>query len=1489
MAHKLGIFWTVLPNSVEFTPPPPPPPPVENPDGGGGVVEGGDGPPGGGGPIIIGPSVGTRKLRFSATVAFRLARDNGSTDEISLAAFPPMRDWPSTLNDMDWEVKFNPLPGGAVYSQAVYEPTRIVTAQSEAWNALFGDSMVTPQNPQQYEARDQRIVRSFARDKVRGFVRGLHAGAEYAASADPTQVVRTPIPASVLQTKFGAIRQARQSRTSIALGLEQILSRQPSAPATWAISRAARANLGDENRRIAADFVQLAKYYRRLEEQSPSPLPASKPEVQEYDFHQLSAMALMQPAVARALGLIVDFELEIPEDHIGANGSMRLIAHYPTEGVDRTDAFYATAFRLDNELFEIFTRNPLYDADGRYLLLGTDAYDVEDGLDVDSAALKADGAEEVFSAALDADDLPALKTTGIGVNRSDNALKLGDVRRRDRQRFNAAYGVNSDAKANLSLANATAEPAFINFAEDLVRGFRFDVYDEAKQRWYSLHRRSGEYVVGRGGDAVSIELPDDGSDEGFSTIASVRPVQTSTTQPAPPDEYYLSESIMRWNGWSMSVPRVGIPIMNGDELMARGEDGKPAHERPDTSLGNVVSKIDRAHGLPRLRFGSTYRFRARVVDTAGNSAAFDRDIAPEELGDAVTEPVTFRRFDPVESPTLLYRTPPVPGETVHELVLRSDGVDDMSEGEVRRLVPPPPTSQWIAECHGAFDPSIDGDNGVAIAQYNALLRDREGLSWTDSDFVKPIPGGRPGEIYAPVVAFDNELTVPYLPDPAARGVLFQNLPGFGDDDDFYEGTGLSEKVMFASEWPNIQPVEIKMIKGDGAAGPGAFIAPTNGGRQMLINLHKGDVHTLGLSSVPDHFGDVFGLLQWAIDESLAQNPGVSREQIEDGIKRGVVDGFHRSISPIQVVKLIHAVRRPLFAPIYQTRGEAVPNSWRVFRRLGETQAFPTGGLGYSPRSTGRLDVRAIWNDYRDTGPGGVNPTIPIPRAAQVFSKELDRSKVQEGLFPDAAEESVGTSDAIQEFGDTHHYRSTYFAKATTAFLKYFRESKRLTFGTGKPVTQTFSATPLSEAPIHVVGVTSGRRYVENESYILDRAARTVSRIANVQFEIDEPVNVSFIPGVISWENAGVTIDVPSTVRPNPPLVHSIVPMFRWNRSFRPGGLLPPAVQSSRSGGGLRVWLDRPWWSSGEGEQLGVVVLPIAEAIPGDDRFYSHAGTDAATASKNTKRQLRRSDFSGNNPVADVTLAENGMLVGVVPYTVQFDVARDQWFADIEVNPSVTGAVGHFPFVKLALVRYQPYSMELGAFAPGTSIEQTVSLSSVVTTDFIQVAPQRDVTVTKPNATTLNVSVSGESYRAMQKESEPFQFPTGRGPSRVLATLQRRVPSIADPVLGWESVPNGPIPALSGYVTTELVAGGSATTAFSWSGALTIPSTGGPYQLVYEYRVLVEEFEVHYSDTDPTAAGPASPNAIQQGVYTVQHRVPSGLRCVFQDMIPLEGL
>ncbi|MCA9658551.1 MAG: hypothetical protein KC486_09415, partial [Myxococcales bacterium] len=74
------------------------------------------------------------------------------------------------------------------------------------------------------------------------------------------------------------------------------------------------------------------------------------------------------------------------------------------------------------------------------------------------------------------------------------------------------------------------------------------------------------------------------------------------------------------------------------------------------------------------------------------------------------------------------------------------------------------------------------------------------------------------------------------------------------------------------------------------------------------------------------------------------------------------------------------------------------------------------------------------------------------------------------------------------------------------------------------------------------------------------------------------------PDLTRAASAPREIDVLSSARPAAPQIEYIVPTFGWGRREERDGLA-----SRRRGQGVRVYLGRPWFSSGDGELLGVIV------------------------------------------------------------------------------------------------------------------------------------------------------------------------------------------------------------------------------------------------------------------------------------------------------------
>ena len=169
-----------------------------------------------------------------------------------------------------------------------------------------------------------------------------------------------------------------------------------------------------------------------------------------------------------------------------------------------------------------------------------------------------------------------------------------------------------------------------------------------------------------------------------------------------------------------------------------------------------------------------------------------------------------------------------------------DGWDHTYRPTTERHVAPPKVAQAVAEVHGKFDdfmgPGRDHDRGLAIARreegsfFSTSIADIDTLGATISiTNVELVDGSRrdntsekadrraklahkiagwqidrdsfvPGE--GEYVLHDkDELLLPYLPDPLARGAAFYGLPGTDDS-----AGRSSTRVPFTGAWPTLQPV-----------------------------------------------------------------------------------------------------------------------------------------------------------------------------------------------------------------------------------------------------------------------------------------------------------------------------------------------------------------------------------------------------------------------------------------------------------------------------------------------------------------------------------------------------------------------------------------------------------------------------------------------------------------------------------------------------------
>jgi hypothetical protein len=563
-------------------------------------------------------------------------------------------------------------------------------------------------------------------------------------------------------------------------------------------------------------------------------LPDALKLAETWDFHQAVSSLGDYPVILRRMGLVVDFLLPAGTV-LPAAGTVSVSATGVVWQPGTTVVTPRTRFVSSATLFTAAARPAQPEVSNGFLRVDDTARFRVIQNDVPGDAVKLRNAATHFLRfALPGDrpgnmpgqgGLPALRTAGISLVRHEIVAELN-------AQFLRSCALNSFlASKDLSpipppVAPSGPAPAPTDelFAEDLVRGYRIDVFDKKTATWRSLCERTGDY---RFLEAAGGPVTESAADEGFVQFASTEP-----SDPAAPKSIRTGETLFTWNGWSLAAPRPGKAIMP-DDSHADPANAAVTPFKIETEFKAGVGS------LPRLRFGRQYRLRARIADLAGNSVtkpgepAFDIDV-PER-----TPEFTALRYEPLAPPILMLQAAPVEGESVERLVIRTPAIGGLG-AQTARHVAPPKASQLMAELHGMFDNgTVDGSPaGYALAS-------RESNSVKDAaKQTRPAVNGLPGVVPAvpeesdPWFLSDPLVTVTYLPDPQARGVALTDLPG-------ELAPGTTRTITFSNAWPDLKAFRIELKP---PAGP-VLAVPTMVGDTLTVELARAQRATVRINSV----------------------------------------------------------------------------------------------------------------------------------------------------------------------------------------------------------------------------------------------------------------------------------------------------------------------------------------------------------------------------------------------------------------------------------------------------------------------------------------------------------------------------------------------------------------------------------------------------------------------------------------------------------------
>jgi hypothetical protein len=1312
--------------------------------------------------------------RVSIVLTPRLEGDDGER----LEHFPAMLDWPAAIGHPEVGFLVEVEGHGAI-------STRVVSARpsSPRWSSMFRAGHTVTPDPAM--GTDERVLITYpyadlARDLERRY------GEVGAAS-----VTRPPPRSEVVASLDDLMRVARRgtfgSQTSeehlgelLELAEEQVARRRAQRLADPAFDAGPPVVLGDgEPAGLSRDLVQFEAFHHVFAAQArqlATDAPRERPHVH---FHQAVAALGDHAWLLRELGLVLDLELVGPPFASSAAdpGRLRVVpswnGHEPEdiEVVSRWVAYVAsptsfhTADRPDRAPGERLVDGLVAIGEGGWDLVQVD---VDGGIlkllgTAATAADRADAARAKGRPVGGVEALPALRSGGLTLARRSGALALG--RSMGEQRRLVAADLDDDA--------ATL------FASDITRGYRMDIRESRTGSWRSLLARVVQATVD--GDPPLPLVHDEGV------------VRRGVRHAAPPDPSqppvgptYVHDALGRWDGWSLAAPHPGLAMSKDSRAPDQDhpetlpveshnpsvDDGVPFSIEPRVEPGS----------LPRLRYGERYHVRLRTVDLAGNgptlaeadlvTAADDghRLVLPLDDGGLLVV-----RYEPVGSPELVCREMVGPGESLAHLVIRSDAGAGVSAAQwaetngiggatCERHVVPPKVSQLQAERHGMFDTAIGTGVGAAatyeIARreagqlHHSSTRMRDGSIRQRRTRLDETPAG------SYVIDPDQDLVIPYLPDPVAEAVTVFGAPGAPAGTLVrMEADGTSSvsspapldagatpeallRVGFGDPdlWPDLLPFRLVLAEGD---------APPRwdpGVRALVLSLPPGGRSRIELSCAPSRAHlDELAPRAWA----RGRHPDAEHVALAEA-------GRVWQISPARHVELVHAVQRPVEAPVINL---LVPS-----RSPGDTSVLLEGTIEVHGATSERLDLEATWEEPAGRG----SDSSPRQRHAHVFEQPLHVS--YDPLPDDLAAPSVEL-DGIRYEEQTDRVRLTIPPPRVP----------------GEPVRP-------ARTPRHELGDKRHRKI-------------TYEAVATSRFREYLPEQVWAAPSNVTRRSAPFVVDVPSTAAPVAPSVVQVLPTFAWKHDVPEGS----GTQSVRRGGGLRVYLEPPWFSSGEGELLGVVLRPAEVTEPRDDRMTRWGMDPIWDGGTPTKWPNLADALNAASTARGLRLGPGGPQVDVAGYPVAWDDERKLWSSDVALDVRKT----HTPFVRLALVRWQPSSL------PG------LELSPLVLAELAQPAPDRVLTILRSSPAPR----FGEEPDLSNPQPQLMDIRLrlqGPGPStRTTVTVQRRMDGTLDEV-GWVDV-TGP------GITVGMELPGSEV---RWAARVRFDDVNSA-----KFRLLVRESEV----------------------------------------------
>ncbi len=1171
---------------------------------------------------------------------------------------------------------------------------------------------------------------------------------------------------------------------------------------------------------VATAIVQMRQFVEPLDTEANVPGmfdPAYRVPWPQWEFHEKFSVLDSHPLLLRKLGFIIDIEFDPADLKYMQGGAPAPLT--PGDYELRINPLYApgpNAVDLPQgadvvvgavEFAPRYSANPPTDPGFVDIVDGERSWPVvtsEVGSEIAATTVLASGYQRMVTERLGGEDgypltLPARSTTGISLM----APRLAERIHRDLDRqWNIAQSLDIAAR-KIQIAEGA----------DIIVGYRMDIRPAGSPGWLSLNWRNGLWRPDP--DTYGAGTVDLGVDEGWT-----EPAGAGATGSSDREQRY-AQAVSVWTGWSQAIERQGKAIDEASEAAAINPLSPPP-----PGFGATIDYVAPPGGakLPTLRFGTVYDLRLRIVYLGGVA----KDLGAVEPASA-RRSVTYLRHEPVMSPVAYLgdirgeiveigdiKGESYSGETVawsqspETVVVRSAGNGAAVDPAIvqTRWLTPVRVSPWLVEQHGLLDSGGRPDP----AKYSQIAS-------RDAAFYGPSTTGYAavGDVIGFAWTSPSQGTTPFYPDPLTSGVLVRGVPTSG-------GTPTETGASFGGTWPDVVPIGLNVAGGT----PGATVS----GQTIDLRVAPGRTERLRISSsIPS--GQLNLLDLWERVKSTASAADAAK-------------GAFWQLSPYRDMTVVHATKQPVSAPYFDSA-----DTWNGERSNGEIQCVISGSMHIDEPSTESVSLTGTLTSGIDGGPGTPAPAIREARVGDIGTVNVANPA------PGGPTGSTAYAmEATVQLEDTRRHDLALVGTAYSRYAEYFRQIRQVTYSAGSttPIivlpTSTGAEQPLVPGSARVQWTSAGQSVTGtlNVDYTEQALAGTVTPIAGggipggsiVLSAIVDPVSLSSTASTTGSTSRDIVL--PASARPQSPDVAWTLPAFTWNPASK--ATTGRTVTSTRSSASLRIYLERPWFTSGLNEDLAVLLRPSRGAAAVTDYVSRWGGDPVVTGGGNLPAAwpAARHFTNASGSATRVPMAEDSSLrVDLVRYAVGreaadgsligWDAERDQWYVDLDVDIDAA----YRPFIRLALARYQE-----GAPA-------ALRLSPVTLLDVVQLDPARTATVAVRKAGNYEASVTlaGPSYKASK---------TGSGPGRTFLVHER---------LSEHDTP-GPDAVLWQEVKRTEITGRYSAGQGRWSGKIALGANIGGGR----HRLVIEQYEEWRTDG---AVGP---------------RGTKGLRLVHQDVIAL---